>query len=99
MRECTMHRLRSGPRCVPPARPSRSKGYRRPVLEVLEDRTLLDGGLHPALVQQLYRDLLGRDADPGGLSSWTGLLDGGLRREAVVLGIEDSLEYRTQQVD
>jgi hypothetical protein len=72
--------------------------WARPLLETLEDRTLLDTGLNQLFVQQSYRDLLGREVEPGGRAFWTGLLDGGVSRDAVVLGIENSLEYRTNLV-
>jgi hypothetical protein len=46
-------------------------------------------------VMQLYRDLLGREADPGGLANWSGQLDRGLvTRAQVAMGIEGSVEFR-----
>jgi hypothetical protein len=50
-------------------------------------------------VQQLYRDLLGRDAEPGGLQVWTSLLDAGASRAAVAAGIWNSPEHRGVEVD
>jgi uncharacterized delta-60 repeat protein len=49
-------------------------------------------------VMQLYQDLLERDADPSGLATWSGLLEQGTTRSQVVLDIEESLEYRQDQV-
>src|SRR5262249_31072825 len=45
-------------------------------------------------VNQLYRELLHREAEPAGLRLWAGLLDTGAPREAVVRGIYDSPEHR-----
>jgi uncharacterized repeat protein (TIGR01451 family) len=50
-------------------------------------------------VDQVYRDLLHREADPLGLAYWGGLLAQGASRAQVVLGIEDSAEYRAGVVD
>jgi hypothetical protein len=49
-------------------------------------------------VNQVYVDLLGRNAEPGGLAFWSGLVDGGVSRDQVVAGIQMSLEYRTDEV-
>jgi N-acetylneuraminic acid mutarotase len=50
-------------------------------------------------VAQVYRDLLGREADPGSLAGVTAHLDGGLlNRLQVVQSIEGSLEWRADQV-
>ncbi len=44
-------------------------------------------------VAQLYRDVLGRDADADGLAWWTGLLDSGaMTRGQVLLGFSESQE-------
>jgi Ca2+-binding RTX toxin-like protein len=46
-------------------------------------------------VTLLYRNVLGRDPDAGGLAYWTGLLESGARsRPAVVAGFSDSPEFR-----
>ena len=45
------------------------------------------------LVMQVYRDLLGREAEAVGLSFWTGLMSQGFTRFQIVLGIEASPEY------
>jgi Bacterial Ig-like domain (group 3)/Domain of unknown function (DUF4214)/RTX calcium-binding nonapeptide repeat (4 copies) len=50
-------------------------------------------------VDQLYRDLLGRPAEPPGLAFWKGQLDQGLlTRAQVAAGIEGSTEYLTDVV-
>jgi hypothetical protein len=46
-----------------------------------------------SFVYQVYRDLLGREADPHGLASWTSQLDHGATRQSVVGGILGSTEY------
>jgi hypothetical protein len=44
-------------------------------------------------VAQLYRDVLGREADPDGLASWTALLDaGGTTRGQILIGFSESQE-------
>ncbi len=50
-------------------------------------------------VNQLYLDLLGRPADGGGLAFWSGILDRGGARLAVVAGIQGTQEYRGHLVD
>jgi autotransporter-associated beta strand protein len=51
-------------------------------------------------VAQVYRDLLHREVDPGGLASWTAALDQGLlNRTQFVFGLESSTEYRSDVVD
>src|SRR5262249_39482023 len=49
-----------------------------------------------SFVYQVYRDLLGREADPVGLASWTSQLDRGASRQSVVNGILASSEYLTR---
>ncbi len=77
----------------------------RPQVEWLENRQLLDAAAFPAqdpnerLVAQLYLDLFNRDADPAGLTAWTGQLDTGALTSQVVLQLEASQEYRTQIVE
>jgi autotransporter-associated beta strand protein len=46
-------------------------------------------------VVALYRDLLQRQPDGGGLTFFTDLLNAGTPRTTVLLGIETSVEYRT----
>lgn len=55
--------------------------------------------LNQSYIAQLYRDLLRREADAGGLQRWSGLLDSGTPRQAVVTGILSSTEYLTLQVN
>jgi len=44
-------------------------------------------------VAQLYRDVLGREADAAGLASWTALLDsGGTTRGQILIGFSESQE-------
>jgi hypothetical protein len=49
-------------------------------------------------VATLYQTLLGRPADSIGMEGWSRSLDRGMRRGQVVLGIENSVEYRTQGI-
>jgi uncharacterized delta-60 repeat protein len=49
-------------------------------------------------VSQAYRDLLGREVDPTGLTVWTNLLAAGGTPEQVAAGIVDSTEFRTVEV-
>ena len=73
----------------------------RPQLEHLEERAVPAGlALTPneKFVSQLYYTLLGRQADPAGLMSWSALADQGVPRPAIVLAIENTLEYRTVEV-
>ena len=76
----------------------------RLTVELLENRTLLDAGFTPNLANQsfvahLYQDLLGRLAEPSGLSGWAEALDSGqATRAQVVMGIENSLEYRARVI-
>jgi hypothetical protein len=67
-------------------------------VSVLLNQTGLPPG-NQAFVAQVYLDLLGRPADPGGLAFWTGLLDRGVERGDVVGLMEQSPEYRTDQVE
>ena len=58
------------------------------------------GNANGDYVQGIYRSLLNRNADPGGLAFWTGALNGGaFTRLEVVLGIRNSQEHYTQEVD
>ncbi len=54
--------------------------------------------MEQVFVGQLYQDLLGRPAEDGGLTYWTGLLQGGSNREQIVQGIVNSDEYHGRQV-
>jgi hypothetical protein len=48
---------------------------------------------HSDVVQFYYDALLGRPADPGGLASWTGVLNAGWSDQAVLEGIVGSAEF------
>lgn len=50
-------------------------------------------------VQQAYRDLLGREAEPDGLAFWSGLLQQGQSRNQVIDGIAGNTEFRSEQID
>jgi hypothetical protein len=52
-----------------------------------------------AIVNQFYLDLLQRPAEPAGLAFWTGLLNQGVAPSQIVLGIEQSLEFRTDEIN
>jgi hypothetical protein len=54
--------------------------------------------LNQRFVLQLYRDLLGREADQSGLAAFSAALDRGATRGQVVLAIEASPEYRANVV-
>jgi len=55
---------------------------------------------HQRYVAQLYQDLLGRLPDPGGLASWTALLDSGQYSYAqVATALTSSREYDADIVD
>jgi uncharacterized delta-60 repeat protein len=59
----------------------------------------LPGTAHERFVRQVYLDVLGRPADPGGLASWAGQLDRGqATRAQVVFAIENSPEYHGRMV-
>jgi alpha-tubulin suppressor-like RCC1 family protein len=45
-------------------------------------------------VQQLYRNVLHREADPGGLTFWLGQISGGASRGAVLSGFSESPEFQ-----
>jgi predicted RNA methylase len=49
-------------------------------------------------VAQVYLDLLHRPADQAGLANFAGLLDQGVSRAQVVFDIENSMEFRTDEV-
>ena len=75
----------------------RQRSRFRPVLETLEKRELLSTASE-AFVNQVYRDLLGRNAEPAGLNEWSALVDQGHPRTEVVADIAGSLEYRYRLV-
>lgn len=49
-------------------------------------------------VQALYKQVLGRDADRGGLTYWSGLLDQGVPRPTIIGSLQRSEEYRVKTV-
>jgi hypothetical protein len=58
------------------------------------------GNANADYVEGIYRAVLNRDADPDGLSSWTGQLnDGSATRLKVVQGIRNSPEHFGQEID
>jgi autotransporter-associated beta strand protein len=61
--------------------------------------TVTVGTASQTFVAQAYLDLLRRPADSGGLAFWSRLIDQGTGRTDVVLGIENSTEYRRIQVN
>jgi Periplasmic glucan biosynthesis protein, MdoG/Domain of unknown function (DUF4214)/Putative Ig domain len=52
-----------------------------------------------AFVQELYRDILGREPDAEGFSSWLTRLQRGASRDAVALGFLGSQEHRRKLLD
>jgi hypothetical protein len=50
-------------------------------------------------VQQLYLNVLGRQADPAGLANWVARLDGGASRGAVLTGFSESPEFQTDMAN
>jgi hypothetical protein len=54
-----------------------------------------DGTPNQLFVAQAYRDVLMRNVDPGGLTTWVNFLNGGGSRQQFVLAIDHSAEYRT----
>jgi hypothetical protein len=50
-------------------------------------------------VQQLYRNVLGREADPAGLADWVGRLAGGATRGAILVGFSESPEFQADMAD
>jgi hypothetical protein len=58
-----------------------------------------NGSPNELFVIQLYRDLLGRQADPGSLIAWTNAMNAGLSQAAVVAAFQSSLEYQAHVID
>jgi len=56
------------------------------------------GNANADYVEALYRAILNRNADPGGLIGWVGELNNGVPRLQVVQAIWDSPEHFTQEV-
>jgi hypothetical protein len=71
-------------------------------VEPLEDRTVPQAsGLtgNQAIVSQVFMDLLRRAPDSTGLAFWSSQLNQGQSVAQVALGIENSLEFRTNEVN
>jgi hypothetical protein len=58
----------------------------------------LVGTANQRLVEQLYLDLLQRQADGSGLAFWSAQLDAGAPAQSIALGIEGSPEYQKLEV-
>lgn len=56
------------------------------------------GSGNAAFVRQVYRDVLGREADSVGLSRWTYELDVSLSRAELLLGFSESAEFQARTV-
>jgi hypothetical protein len=52
-----------------------------------------------AYIKGVYRTLLGRDADPSGLSFWVSQIDDGMSRTAIINSFWNSPENRGREVD
>jgi hypothetical protein len=50
-------------------------------------------------VQQLYRNVLGREADTAGLNDWVGRLDAGASRGTILAGFSESDEFKAGMAD
>ena len=62
--------------------------------------TLKYGSLdNTGYVQQLYRNVLGREADPAGLADWVGQLNAGATRGAILVGFSESLEFQANMAN
>lgn len=63
------------------------------------ERFNLSGGTNRGYVEGLYRDILGRNADAGGLNDWVGKLDRrAMSRTQVAAGFYGSIESRRDRV-
>jgi len=72
-----------------------------PATATIHEELMPDGSQGTAnqrWVSELYRDLLGREVDASGLAHWTTMLSGGATRAEVVLGIEQTPEYLSDEV-
>jgi glucose/arabinose dehydrogenase len=58
-----------------------------------------NGTPNERFVAQLYLNLLARQPDSGGMASWTVFLNQGMSRSDVALAIEQSQEWRVDQVE
>jgi hypothetical protein len=64
--------------------------------EFLQDYGSLD---NTAYVQRLYLNVLGRQADPAGLSNWVGELNSGTSRGTVLIGFSESPEFQSDMAN
>ena len=60
---------------------------------VMSDEFMNKDISNEAFVQILYRAFFGREADPEGLATWTGLLDAGCKKTYVFAGFANSIEF------
>jgi hypothetical protein len=56
------------------------------------------GSSNQAWLSQAYQDILGRAVDPSGLAFWTGVLNNGATRGQVAYLLQQSTEYRADQI-
>lgn len=63
-----------------------------------EFRTLYGNLSNQRFVEQVYRNILGRDGEPSGIAYWTAELNSGRRtRGSVMIGFSEAAEYRGRQ--
>src|SRR5262249_40906433 len=69
--------------------------------EYINNNGGLDGSGHAGSVwvEAMYRDLLGRTADPGGLTYWTGKLSQGVSTFSIAIGFAASLERESTRIN
>jgi hypothetical protein len=68
-------------------------------VEPLEAREVLTAAVDTTYIATLYQGLLGHPPDAVGLNFWMSQLDAGVTRSNVALGILQSVEFRTHQVE
>jgi len=70
-------------------------------VELLETRItpVIPGSPNQNFVNLVYLDLLSRPPDASGLAGWTGLLNQGASRNQVAADIQNSNEYRTDEIE
>jgi hypothetical protein len=62
--------------------------------------TLKYGSLdNTGYVQQLYLNVLGRQADPAGLADWVGQLNAGTSRGSILVGFSESPEFKSNMAN
>jgi hypothetical protein len=77
----------------------RSNNGRLPVsIGAYEPQLSATASANQVFVENLYEVLLGRTTDPVGLAAWTALLNQGTLPSSIVQAIENSDEYRADQV-